>query len=130
MNLESPTVTIEKSATYLYTQLTDVNNFQKLMPSNIDKFEVLTDAIFKFSLKGMPEIKLQLKDSIPYSRIAFSSTSEKLPFNLLIHVNSISDNSCHIKLNFESEFNTMMTMMTKGPISKFIEALSDNMIKL
>jgi hypothetical protein len=33
-------------------------------------------------------------------------------------------------LVFEGEFNAMMAMMVKGPISKFIETLSENMSKL
>lgn len=61
MNLESPKVTVEKSAEYLYTALSDVKNFEKLMPENIAKFKVLGDDIFNFGLKGMPEIKLRFK---------------------------------------------------------------------
>jgi len=41
MNLESPKVTVEKSAEYLFEQLIDLKNFGKLMPENISKFEVL-----------------------------------------------------------------------------------------
>ena len=32
MNLESPKVTVEKSAEYLFNALTDVKSFEKLMP--------------------------------------------------------------------------------------------------
>jgi len=39
MNLESPKVTVDKSAEYLFNALTDVKNFEKLMPDNIAKFE-------------------------------------------------------------------------------------------
>ncbi|HRN98552.1 MAG TPA: SRPBCC family protein, partial [Flavobacterium sp.] len=62
MNLESPKVTVPKSAQYIFDQLTDVRNFEKLMPDNIAKFEVTGDDSFIFGLKGMPEIKLRLKD--------------------------------------------------------------------
>ena len=43
MNLESPKVTVEKSAEYLFNALTDVKSFEKLMPDNIAKFEVIDD---------------------------------------------------------------------------------------
>ncbi|MFZ4106969.1 MAG: SRPBCC family protein, partial [Flavobacterium sp.] len=62
MNLESPKVTVEKSAEYLYNALSNVSNFEKLMPENIAKFEVLGEDIFNFGLSGMPEIKLRLKE--------------------------------------------------------------------
>jgi len=35
-----------------------------------------------------------------------------------------------VQLFFEGEFNAMMAMMIKGPISKFIETLAENMGKL
>ena len=44
MNLESPKVTVEKSAQYLFDSLSDVRNFEKLMPDTIAKFEVTLPA--------------------------------------------------------------------------------------
>ncbi|MDP5081180.1 MAG: SRPBCC family protein, partial [Winogradskyella sp.] len=32
-----------------------------------------------------------------------------------------------VQLTFDGEFNAMMAMMIKGPISKFIETLATNM---
>jgi hypothetical protein len=51
MNLESPKVTVEKSAQYLFDSLSDVRNFEKLMPDTIAKFEVTGDDSFIFGLK-------------------------------------------------------------------------------
>jgi hypothetical protein len=130
MNLESPKVTVEKSAEYLYTQLSDIRNFEKLMPENIAKFEVLGDDIFNFGLKGMPEIKLRLKEGVPHSKVILNAASDKLPFTLVANIDAISENSTEVKLDFEGEFNPMMAMMIKGPISKFIETLALNMSKL
>ena len=130
MNLESPKVTVEKSAEYLYTALSDVKNFEKLMPENIAKFEVLGDDIFNFGLKGMPEIKLRLKEGVPHSKVNLAAASDKLPFTLVASIDAISDASSEVKLDFEGDFNPMMAMMIKGPITKFIETLAENMHKL
>ena len=130
MNLESPKITVEKSAEYLFTQLSDVKSFEKLMPDNIAKFEVLGDDIFNFGLKGMPEIKLRMKDKIPFTKVVLNAASDKLPFSLTANINAISENSSEVKLDFEGEFNPMMAMMIKGPITKFLETLSSNMVKL
>lgn len=130
MNLESQKVTVQKSAEYIYTALSDVKNFEKLMPETISKFEVLGDDIFNFGLKGMPEIKLRLKEGVPYSKVNLAAASDKLPFTLVASIDSVSENSSEIKLDFDGEFNAMMAMMIKGPISKFIETLAENMHKL
>lgn len=130
MNLESPKVTVSQSAEYLFNALSEVKNYEKLMPENIAKFEVLGDDIFNFGLKGMPEIKLRLKEGVPHSKVNLAAASDKLPFTLTANIDTISDSSSAVQLHFEGEFNPMMAMMIKGPISKFIETLAENMHKL
>jgi len=130
MNLESPKVTVQKSAQDLFDLLTDVKNFEKLMPDNIAKFEVIGEDAFIFGLKGMPEIKLKMKEKTAPNKIVLGAASDKLPFTLVSNIDSISDSESAVQLLFEGEFNAMMAMMIKGPISKFIETLATNMTKL
>ncbi len=130
MKLESPKVTVAKSDAYLFEALIDVKNFEKLMPDTIAKFEVIDQESFIFGLKGMPEIKLRLKDKTPNHTVVLGAASDKLPFTLTANLSSKSETETDVQLFFEGEFNAMMAMMIKGPISKFIETLSENMHKL
>ncbi len=130
MNLESPKVTVQKSAQELFESLTNVKNFEKLMPENIAKFEVTGDDSFIFGLKGMPEIKLRMKEKSAPNKIVLGAASDKLPFTLTADINQVSESSSDVKLSFEGSFNPMMAMMIKGPIGKFIETLANNMSKL
>lgn len=130
MNLESPKVTVAKSAEYIFNALTDVKNFEKLMPESIAKFEVTGDDSFIFALKGMPEIKLKQKEQTPNSKVVLGAASEKLPFTLTGNITEVDANNSEVQLTFEGSFNPMMAMMVKGPIGKFIEALAGNMNKL
>ncbi|WP_296146813.1 SRPBCC family protein [uncultured Flavobacterium sp.] len=130
MNLDSPKVSVQKSAQYLFDQLTDVKNFEKLMPENIAKFEVTGEDAFIFGLKGMPEIKLKMKEKTAPTKVVLGAASDKLPFTLTGNITPASDNASDVQLHFEGEFNAMMAMMVKGPISKFIETLANNMHKL
>ncbi|MCW4468826.1 SRPBCC family protein [Flavobacterium sp. MFBS3-15] len=130
MNLESPKVTVNQSAQYIFDQLSDVKNFEKLMPENTAKFEVTGDDSFIFALKGMPEIKLKMKEKESPNKLVLGAASDKLPFTLTGNINSVSESSSEVQLHFAGEFNAMMAMMVKGPISKFIETLANNMYKL
>lgn len=130
MNLESPKVTVQKSAQDLFDLLTDVKNFEKLMPDNIAKFEVIGEDAFIFGLKGMPEIKLKMKEKVAPNKIVLGAASDKLPFTLVSNIDIVSASESAVQLQFEGEFNAMMAMMIKGPISKFIETLATNMTKL
>jgi hypothetical protein len=130
MNLESPKVTVQKSAEYVFKELSQVKNFEKLMPDTIAKFEVLDENAFIFGLKGMPEIKLKMKEKNPNTQIILGAASDKLPFTLTTNIVEIATDSTEIQLLFDGEFNAMIGMMIKGPIGKFIEALAENMHKL
>jgi ribosome-associated toxin RatA of RatAB toxin-antitoxin module len=130
MNLESPKVTVEKSAQELFNSLSDVRNFEKLMPENIAKFEVIGEDAFIFGLNGMPEIELKIKDKIVPTTIVLAAVSDKLPFILMANIEPLTNDSSAVKLKFQGEFNAMMTMMIKGPIGKFIQTLTNNMHKL
>ncbi|MEW5675861.1 SRPBCC family protein [Flavobacterium enshiense] len=130
MNLESPKVNVEKSDEYLFNALTDVKNFEKLMPDSIAKFEVLDENAFIFGLKGMPEIKLKMKDKVAPNKVILGAASDKLPFTLTANIKALTPNTSEVQLIFDGEFNPMMAMMIKGPISKFIETLAANMNKL
>ena len=129
MRLETPTKSINTSSKDLYLFLEDVKNFEKLMPENISKFELLGDDKFVFALKGMPEIVLKMKEKTPYEQLVLGSASDKVPFTLTANINEISEDSSEVNLIFEGEFNAMMGMMIKGPISNFINTLTDNMGK-
>jgi ribosome-associated toxin RatA of RatAB toxin-antitoxin module len=130
MNLESPKVSIEKSAQELFDLLTDIKNFEKLMPENIAKFEVVENDAFIFGLKGMPEIHLKLKEKVAPNKIVLGAATDKIPFTLVTNIESVSDSASTVKFDFEGSFNPMMAMMVKGPIGKFIETLATNMVKL
>lgn len=127
MQIESPKTTVNKSPEELFNFLTDVKNFKTLMPENISKFEVLEEGKFVFALKGMPEIILKLKEQYPFSKIVLGAASDKIPFNLTADIEQFDENRSQAQLTFDGEFNAMMAMMIKGPITSFIGTLSEKM---
>ncbi len=130
MKLNSKRVTVQKSADQLCEFLTDVKNFEGLMPENTSKFEVIRDNAFVFGLKGMPEIALELKEVVKPNKVVLGAISDKLPFTLTGDIREESENTSSVELIFDGEFNAMMTMMIKSPITKFIETLATNLEKL
>ncbi len=129
MNIEGNKVTVNKSQKEMFEFLTELQNFEQLMPESIQKFEVEGDS-FIFGLKGMPEIRLVLKEKTEYSNITLGAASSKLDFELTADIEEIDNNTCDVQLEFNGKFNMMMAMMVKKPLTSFIETLSDNLDKL
>ncbi|OBQ55796.1 SRPBCC family protein [Tamlana sp. s12] len=126
MNLQSPKVKVSKSPEAVFNTLSDVKNFESLMPENISKFELLEDDKFLFALKGMPEIVLKKKEVIAPNKIVLGAAGGKIDFALTVNIDNIDDASSEVQLHFTGDINPMMAMMIKNPITKFIETLATN----
>jgi carbon monoxide dehydrogenase subunit G len=129
MNINGNKVVVQKSQKETFDFLTDLKNFEQLMPESIQKFEVDGDS-FIFGLKGMPEIRLVLKEKTEYSNVTLGAASSKLDFQLIANITEIDANSSEVQLDFEGKFNAMMAMMVKKPLTSFIETLTENLEKL
>lgn len=130
MFIESPKAEVAKTKVETYNFLNDLSNFRQLMPENIDKFEVLSENRFLFALKGMPEIVLEKKEEIPHNKLVLGAASDKLPFTLTADITELSTEKSEVSLSFNGEFNAMMAMMIKTPITNFIKTLSTNLSKV
>ena len=126
MNISGNRVVVEKSQKETFEFLSDLKNFEQLMPDSIQKFEVDGNS-FLFGLQGMPEIRLVLKEQIEYSKIVLGAASSKLDFELVANINEIDEDSSEVQLDLNGKFNMMMAMMVKKPLTSFIETLTDNL---
>ena len=129
MNIEGNTITVKKSPKELFEFLSKLENYEQLMPEKTEKFEVDGDS-FIFGLKGMPEIRLIMKEKTEFSNITLGAASSKLPFTLSTDIKAISENESEAQIKFDSQFNAMMAMMVKSPLTKFITTLTENLQKL
>lgn len=130
MELESDKVTVNKSQEELFNFMTNVENYEKIMPDNKEKFEVKSQDTFAFALKGMPEIELQIKEKRASEFIVLGSTSEKFDFSLDVVIEDAGPGKSQAQMFFHGKFNTMMAMMVKGPLKKFIATLAENTSRL
>ena len=129
MDIQGEKVTVNKSTEAIFKHFTELKNFKDIMPENIQKFEVDGES-FLFGLPGMPEIRLILKEITPHSNITLGSASSKMPFTLSSDINYVDENTSEVQLTFNGEFNAMMAMMIKKPLTKFINTLTENLGKM
>jgi hypothetical protein len=59
--------------------------------------------------------------------VLLTAASDKLPFTLRGEIEEVNERESSVQLIFEGEFNSMMAMMIKNPIKKFITTLSENL---
>jgi hypothetical protein len=130
MKLSSIITNLKVSENVLFDKLCEIENFKKIMPQNISKFEILDANTLIFSLKGMPAIKLVFGQKKAYSLITLVSSESKISFSLTAEIKKIDDNNCAFSLEFNGDLNPMIQMMVKTPLQSFINDLSINTVNL
>jgi hypothetical protein len=126
MKLVSTISEIKINDNLLFEKLCIIENFKKIMPENVSKFEILDSDSFIFSLKGMPAIKLVIGEKKAPSLITLNSSESKISFSLKAELKKIDDDNCTFSIQFNGDLNPMIQMMVKTPLQSFINDLSAN----
>ena len=129
MEISSSIARIDHPTEQLFSKLSIVETYEGLMPEGA-AFSKIDDRRFRFKLGGMPEIGLTIGDKQPNESIVLTSSSDKISFSLRGQLTKISETQTDVQLQFEGDFNPMMVMMVKKPLTQFMESLIGNMHKL
>jgi hypothetical protein len=130
MQLNTPAKRVSRSAEEVFSFLTDLGNFRILLPESTEKFELRDADSFVFALKGMPEITLKRESQRANEKLVLGAANQKLPFLLNIDIAARGPKESDVTFHFNGEFNAMMAMMVKAPISKFLSTLSENLSRI
>src|ERR1051325_1038141 len=119
MKIESDKSEIYKPAAEVYTFLTDFNNFQKLMPSQVTNWKSTADEC-SFTISGMASIGMKIVEKTPNSHIKISSNG-KVPFDFTLNIPLTETTATQTtgQIIFESNLNPMMAMMVEKPLRNF-----------
>lgn len=121
--IESQKTLINNSSEKIYNFLSDFNNFSKLMPEQVINWKS-DEKECSFTIKGMVDIKMEIAEKNPYSKIVYKSPKGfTLDFNLICEIEKIDENKCNAKLHFESELSPVLKMMVETPLQNFVDIL-------
>ena len=128
--LQSQEVDIPKPSINIYSFLTNLNNFQKLMPSEVSDWNS-PETECTFTLKGMPSIGFMITEQKPHSNIVYKGIG-KLPAAVFLKVSitPLDEMNCKAQLFLEAELNPMLKMMVEKPLTKFLDVLAHNLTKM
>lgn len=130
MTLKSVNTTVNKDQKSCFDMLSQPENYEILMPESNTKFELNDRGGFVFQLKGMPEISLKIEDKNPNDTVIWGAAGGKIDFTLLVKIDTVETSKSEIQFHFEGKLSSMMAMMVKKPLKKFIDTLSENLTKI
>ena len=111
------------SSNEIYDYVIKIDNYEAILGDEIRNFEKLNENQFKIKIGSMPNICLELVEDNINSCVKLISNDSNLNFEILMSINSIDDNSSVVNVKFDGKFSSMIEMMIKNPLEKFIDSL-------
>ena len=130
MEISKQTNILQFSSLKIYDFIINIDNYKTILGDEINDFEKLSVNEFKIKIGSMPKISLELVENRPSSSVKLLSNDSNLNFQIYITVDSVDNNSSVVYVKFEGKFSTMIEMMIKNPLEKFINSLKNKVEEL
>ena len=130
MEISKQTNILQFSSSKIYDFIINIDNYKTILGDEISDFEKLSVNQFKIKIGSMPKISLELVENRPSSSVKLLSNDSNLNFQICITVDSVDKNSSVVYVKFEGKFSTMIEMMIKNPLEKFINSLKNKVEEL
>ena len=130
MEISKQTNILQFSSLKIYDFIINIDNYKTILGDEISDFEKLSVNQFKIKIGSMPKISLELVENRPSTSVKLLSNDSNLNFQICITVDSVDKNSSVVYVKFEGKFSTMIEMMIKTPLEKFINSLKNKVEEL
>jgi hypothetical protein len=108
----------------LYTFLTDMRNFQSVIPNGIVTDWQATEEECSFRLETTGKVTVMLKDAMPHSMVSYTADM-RITGSVIIHVmiEEISSVSSAINLHADVNMNPIVKMMVGDAAPRYLDAI-------
>ena len=122
LTIKSKTISTNKSTKDVFNYLSELSNFEYLMPVNVKSFQVKNNQVI-LDIQGIGKLELAVVESESPHKIIMAPQN-RVPFKFDIHWNiqSIKDNQSQIQAIINADLNMMMRMMAEKPLNDFINS--------
>ena len=127
-NFKSPDVEVSLSAEQLYDKLSNLNNLQDILPSEITGFQSTEDSC-SFKMGGMPKVNLVIAEKTAFSKIILQAENSQIPFSLECNIRQNGE-YCKTVFEVNAELNMMMRMMLEKPLTNFLNAIAKRLSQI
>ena len=108
--IESEELVIKKASAEIFTDLSDFNNFEKIMPEQVVNWTSSSDAC-TFTIKNMASLGMRIKEKTPNSKIVIERDG-KAPFDFVLYIDiaDAGEGMSNLKLAFDADLNPFLKM--------------------
>ena len=121
---------INKSCDKIFIFLSNMNNFQKLMPSKVNNWRSSENACY-FNFQGLGDFGMKIIKTEKNKNIKLLSDGKVVfNFDLNIDILSLENNQSKVKFTYQADLNFMMKILAVQPLTKFTNGLIEQLENL
>jgi len=127
MNIKSDLVIVNKPVGQVFDFLSDFNNFEKLMPEQVVKWES-NEVSGRFTIKDLAEIGMRIVD-VEQHKVVYLSSDGKVPFDFTLNVNleKRTEEQTAVQIDFDGKVGSMLAMMAKRPLTNLVNHMVERL---
>ncbi|MCK9303066.1 MAG: hypothetical protein PHU62_01285 [Bacteroidales bacterium] len=119
-------LSVKQSAEVIYNKFSDFNNFKDMLPvEKMDHFDC-TASTCKFTLKGMPEICLNIIENIPDQKVVYATQDQKpIDIRLGFDIDKTGTETSEITLYIDADIDGVTAMMLSKPLQNMLDKMAE-----
>jgi hypothetical protein len=118
---------INKSAGKIFNYLSDLNNWENIMPDRVVDWKSTADT-FHFTIQGTASLGMR-KSLVKTDEQIILIKEGKAPFdfNMEVNLKGISDVESEIQMILNADLNAMLKLLAVSPLTNFLNMLIDKL---
>jgi carbon monoxide dehydrogenase subunit G len=127
---KSPKTPVEANISDIFAFLSNFNNFEGLMPQQQITNWKSTEESCSFTVQGMGDFGLKIKEKIPETKIIIEpDTAKPIPvsFNLICELAHMTDETTEAMIRIEADLPVMIAMMAGKPLQNLVNILAERL---
>lgn len=120
MNIKSDLVTVNTSSEEVFNFLNDYNNYEKLMPEQVVKWQS-DERSGRFTIKDLTELGLRIENAEAGDFVLLHSDG-KVPFDFTLKfvLKEAEADVTELFCEFDGKMSSMIAMMAKRPLTNLV----------
>ena len=120
MNIKSETLTTNASVEKVFDFLNNYNNYEKLMPEQVIKWES-DERSGRFTIKDMTTLGMRI-DEVKADEYVLLHSDGKVPFEFTLRIllDNKGDNLTDVCIEFDGAVSSMIAMMARRPLTNLV----------
>ena len=123
MKLTKETNTLNFKSKKIYSFISNIYNFEKILGNDIKDFTIINKQTFSAKIGSLPTINLKLELFDSEEKVKLVSSNPRMDFFFEFFVEKIDISKSKIKMDFFGNFSSMIEMMVKNPLNEFSQEI-------